>query len=65
MSKINYEDYLEEDPFHPCLHCGSTEWTYEDGMPVCLECGELLEAPQPTRKHKGKTTHKVKDQDWQ
>lgn len=66
MSKINYEDYLEEDPFHPCMHCGSLHFGYEDGMPVCLDCGEILEAPEASRNSRGKKTHrKVKESDWE
>jgi len=65
MSRINLEDYLEEDPFHPCMHCGSTEWTYEDGMPVCLDCGELLEAPHLPRKKKVQPLRKPKEEDWE
>lgn len=67
MSKINYEDYLEEDPFHPCLYCGSlNHGVDEEGMPICLDCGEILEAPEASRPFRGKKTQrKVKESDWE
>ena len=48
MPKINYDDWMEDDPFHPCLKCGSEEFEidYETDLYTCQTCGETLLAPK-------------------
>lgn len=69
MSKVNYEDVWDEDPFHPCLKCGGYETTLnrETTLYSCATCGEPLVAPKESTKA-GKIKHIKKkirlDEDW-
>ena len=49
MPKVTYNDWIEDDPFHPCLKCGSEdfEMDLETGLYKCRDCGSILEAPKP------------------
>ena len=67
MPKINYDDWIEDDPFHPCLKCGSEEFEidYETDLYTCQTCGETLLAPK-----KAKTRKTIKkpfrlEEDWE
>ena len=54
MPKVTYNDWIEEDPFHPCRKCGSEdfEMDLETGLYKCIDCGSILEAPKLTKPRK-------------
>lgn len=54
MSKVNYEDWASEDPFHPCLKCGANEFSLNviTDLYTCDSCGEVLVAPKESHKKK-------------
>lgn len=45
MSKIQYDEYLEDDPmFSPCIHCGCPDFVmdWEEGIYKCVDCNEPI-----------------------
>ena len=67
MSKINYEDWIEEDPFHPCLHCGCEDFSLDmvTELYTCNNCGETLVAPNDSRKKKRPRKRPRLEEDWE
>tara|TARA_R110000787_G_C13387216_1_gene442320 strand:- start:63 stop:269 length:207 start_codon:yes stop_codon:yes gene_type:complete len=67
MSKVNYEDVWDEDPFHPCLNCGGNETQLDlsTNLYSCVTCGKPLVAPPPNNKKEKRVKKKVRlDEDW-
>jgi DNA-directed RNA polymerase subunit RPC12/RpoP len=54
MPKVTYDDWIEDDPFHPCLKCGSEdfEMDLETSLYKCRDCGSILKAPTPSKTRK-------------
>lgn len=70
MSKVNYDDVWDEDPFHPCLKCGGYETTLNRVTTLysCAMCGEALVAPRKSTKVKTPKPPQKKfrlDDDWE
>ena len=67
--KIDYEDWIDEDPFHPCLKCGYNEFhmDYETNLYTCSNCGEPMIAPkEPIKKQKpAKKKVRLDEEDWE
>jgi ribosomal protein L37E len=63
MARLKYEDWIEEDPFHPCFTCGEKEFHLEDDIYKCSSCGKPLETTHPKKKAP-KVIRKMKD-DWE
>jgi hypothetical protein len=53
MPRIDYEEALMDEAFHPCIHCGITEFYWDFDIYKCCGCDIVLEAPK-TPKHKEK-----------
>lgn len=67
MPKVTYDDWIEEDPFHPCLKCGSNEFymNYETMLPTCEHCGETLMAPKQSKPRKVVKKPFRLEKDWE
>jgi len=68
MSKLKYEDWIDEDPFHPCLKCGEEDFTMDmtSGLYTCANCGEPLIAPKEPFKPLKKLKKKARfEDDWE
>ena len=68
MSKVNYGDWIEEDPFHPCLKCGENEFSLNviTDLYTCENCGEVLVAPKESHKKKRPTKARPRlEEDWE
>jgi len=67
--KIDYEDWIDEDPFHPCLKCGANDFELNmtTGLWSCSSCGEAMVAPkEPIRKKKvNKKKVRLDSEDWE
>ena len=66
MPRIEIEDWVEESPSHPCIHCKEIE-TYIDSNDLirCLNCNQVMEAPKPNKKRsKLKAIKKSRFDDW-
>ncbi len=66
--KIDLEDYLEEDPFHPCLKCGHKAFTLnsQTGLYSCESCGAAMTAPEPMQKKKRLLKKRPRlEEDWE
>jgi uncharacterized Zn finger protein (UPF0148 family) len=67
MPKVTYNDWIDEDPFHPCLKCGSNEF-YTDSetmLPTCEHCGETLTAPKHAKPRKVVKKPFRLEEDWE
>jgi len=53
MGRVNIEEELEKEGFHPCLNCGGDEFSmdWERGLYVCDWCDEAMKSP-PMKKEK-------------
>jgi len=68
MSKVDYRDWMTEDPFHPCLKCGAEEFklNWETDIYTCIECGEPLIAPKEPQKKKRLLKKRPRlEEDWE
>ena len=68
MPKVTYDDWIEDDPFHPCLKCGSEDFKMdlETGLYKCRDCGSILEAPKLTKPRKvHKKPFRLEEEDWE
>ena len=71
MQKINYDEWINEDPFHPCLKCGSKEFTLDQTteLYVCENCGAVMVEPtlndNPRRKPLGPKKVRLDEDDWE
>lgn len=69
MSKVNYDDWINEDPFHPCLKCSGEEFqlNLKTDLYTCVNCGEAMIAPkEPIRKKKApRKKVRLSDDDWE
>lgn len=69
MPKINYDDVWDEDPFHPCLNCGCTEFALNPvtELYTCCNCGETMVEPPLTNKPRKKPLKRKKmdAEDWE
>jgi DNA-directed RNA polymerase subunit RPC12/RpoP len=66
MPKVSYDDWMEDDPFHPCLKCGSEEFKmdYETSLYTCQACGETLLAPKQLKTRKVVRKPFRLEEDW-
>lgn len=68
MPKVTYNDWLDEDPFHPCLKCGSEEFylNLETNLYHCENCDECLVAPkEPSKPRKSVKKPFRFSEDWE
>tara|TARA_R110000803_G_scaffold59729_15_gene118630 strand:+ start:4428 stop:4634 length:207 start_codon:yes stop_codon:yes gene_type:complete len=68
MSKVNYEDWASEDPFHPCLKCGSKDSNLNmiTDLYTCNNCGEALIMPKESHKKKRPVKNRPRlEEDWE
>ncbi len=66
MPKVNYDDWIEDDPFHPCLKCGSEdfEMNFETNLYTCRDCGMVLLAPKQSKTRKSPKKPFRLEEDW-
>lgn len=63
MSKISFDDYLEEDPmFTPCIHCGCLDFYMDWGDTIyrCRDCDEPIDAKSQKNVKRQKEKTKVR-----
>lgn len=67
MPKVTYDDWIKDDPFHPCLKCGSEDFhlDLETTLYKCNECNSILEAPKQSKPRKTvKKPFRLEEEDW-
>jgi len=68
MPKINYDEIWGEDPFHPCLNCGATDFYLDPKTELytCCSCGETLVEPPLSDNPRSKPPKRKKptEEDW-
>lgn len=71
MPKVNYNEWMNEDPFHPCLKCGAVDFQLDNktDLYVCGSCGEVMVEPtlidNPKRRDGGKKKVRLDEDDWE
>ena len=63
MSKVSYDDFLEDDPFFtPCIHCGCLDFTmdWEDNIYKCNDCNSIIDSKSTGGIKRKKTKDKVR-----
>lgn len=67
--KVDYDDWINDDPFHPCLKCGENEFVLDmkTDLYSCVNCGAPMIAPkEPIRKKKmSKKKVRLDVDDWE
>ena len=63
MSKISYDDYLDDDPFFsPCIHCGCPEFHMDWDTMIynCSDCNKPIDKDNSNYGKERKPKEKVK-----
>lgn len=62
MPRVDYEEALMDEAFHPCIYCGDNEFYLDFNIYKCCGCGEVLEAPKEHKRKEKKKLKKFKDE---
>jgi len=62
MPRVDYDEVIMDEAFHPCIHCGDNEFYWDVDIYKCCGCDEILEAPKTYKPKEKKKLKKFKDE---